>query len=444
MLNIQFVKINNQKIGNINNYYKVVFFLFLSILTFKFLTHEHYPVHDEVVSVTNLSSIKTSLVKFAASNHLLSTWLGNIIIHTFGLDLMKIRLVSFISFLLMSWVVQILFKDYLKTFLFLLICISINVIITYYSLYRGYAISSLLFSYIFFLIHNKKSHSTNLKKIYLILSVLVFHNQSTLFLVIPILIVLTRDLLKAQTEDYLSRLKIPIFYFFTPFVILCIIFSFIEGVYLSKIFIEFTKIQEQVPQILNNIIFILYSGFKGIFFNNFTNVTLLSSFPSFIQEVEDHYLLFTIFGIALIKSTYHIFIDKKNNLIDYIIFIFFIFFILINRNGPARIYVGFVSFFIIYILRDFNLNYYKENLKFNLITTHVIIVLIFFKLPGIEFVKIDNHKIKYLSFYNNMNDCSFPSQTNLPEFEKHLTYFVYLEKCKLKPDINRFYKFYKA
>jgi hypothetical protein len=433
-----------KKISKLENYYKAIFFLFLLILTFKFLTYEHYPTHDEIVSVNTLSSIKTSFVKFQNHNHLLSTWLGNIIIYTFGLDLMKIRLVSFLSFLLMSWVVQILFKDYMKTFLFLLICISINVIITYYSLYRGYAISSLLFSYIFFLIHNKKSYSRNLKKIYIILSVLVFHNQSTLFLVIPILIVLTFDLLKPRTEDYLNRLKLPIFYFFTPFVILSIIFSFIEGVSLSKIFIELIKIQEQIPQILNNIIFILYSGFKGIFFNDFTNVTLLNSFPSFIQKVENHYLLFTIFVIALIKSIYHIFIDKKNNLIDYIIFIFFICFILINRNGPARIYIGFISFFIIYILRDFNLNYYKENLKFNLIATHIIIVLIFFKLVGIEFVKIDNYKIKYLSIYNNMNDCSFPSQINLLEFEKHLTYFTYLEKCKLKPDINRFYKFYKA
>ena len=56
----------------------------------------------------------------------------------------------------MSLVVQLLFKDYMKTFLFLLICTSVDVIITFYSLYRGYAISSLLFSYIFFLIHKKK------------------------------------------------------------------------------------------------------------------------------------------------------------------------------------------------------------------------------------------------------------------------------------------------
>ena len=139
-----------KKISKLENYYKAIFFLFLIILTFKFLTYEHYPTHDEIVSVNILSSIKTSFIKFQNHNHLLSTWLGNIIIYTFGLDLMKIRLVSFLSFLLMSWVVQILFKDYMKTFLFLLICISINVIITYYSLYRGYAISSLLFSYIFF------------------------------------------------------------------------------------------------------------------------------------------------------------------------------------------------------------------------------------------------------------------------------------------------------
>lgn len=52
--------------------------------------------------------------------------------------------------------------------------------------------------------------------------------------------------------------------------------------------------------------------------------------------------------------------------------------------------------------------------------------------------------MQYLSFYNNLNDCNFPTQKNLLEFDKHLAYFVYLEKCKLKPDINSFYKFYKA
>ena len=437
------MKISKWKIGNLNKYYTVIFFLFLSILTFKFLTYQHYPVHDEIVSVTTLSNIKTSFVKFAGHNHLLSTWLGNTIIYTFGLDLMKIRLISFLSFLLMSLVVQILFKDWAKTFLFLLICTSIDVIITYYSLYRGYAISSLLFCYIFLLIHDKSNYIGNLKKIYFILSVLVFHNQSTLFLVIPILIGITCDLLNSQSKGYFNRLKIPAFYFFTPFVILCITFSFIEGVYLSKIFINHTEIQEQIKLIVNNIIFILYSGFNNIFFNDFTNVTLLNSLPDFFQKVKNHYLLFIIFAIALIKSIYFIFIKKNNNLIDYIILIFFICFILINRNGPVRIYTGFVSFFIIYILRDLNLNYYEKK-KFNIVTIHIIIVLIFFKLFSIEFVQTQNEKIQYLFFYNNMNNCNFPSQKNLLEFEKHLAYFVYLEKCKTKPDINSFYKFYKA
>jgi hypothetical protein len=63
------MKISKCKIGNLNKYYGVIFFLFLSILIFKFLTYEHYPVHDEIVSVTTLSSIKTSFVKFAANNH---------------------------------------------------------------------------------------------------------------------------------------------------------------------------------------------------------------------------------------------------------------------------------------------------------------------------------------------------------------------------------------
>ena len=67
-----------KEISKLENYYKKIFFLFLLILTFKFLTYEHYPTHDEIVSVNTLSSIKAFFVKFKANNNLLSTWLGNI------------------------------------------------------------------------------------------------------------------------------------------------------------------------------------------------------------------------------------------------------------------------------------------------------------------------------------------------------------------------------
>jgi len=74
------------------------------------------------------------------------------------------------------------------------------------------------------------------------------------------------------------------------------------------------------------------------------------------------------------------------------------------------------------------------------VTILTIVVLIFFNLASLEFVKVDNQFI----FYNDMRNFSFPIQANSLKFEKYLVYFVCLKKCKLKQDINKLYKFYKA
>ena len=196
--------------------------------------------------------------------------------------------------------------------------------------------------------------------------------------------------------------------------------------------------------IINNFFDILHKGFKGIFFNEYNNVKLSNSIDSFIYEIKKNILFFSIFIFAFLKSTYFIFFKKKYNLIDKIVLIFFIIFFLLDRNGPIRIYTGFVSFFIIYILRDLSFLYCNEKIFTKNFINNIIIIVILFQLINIKFVRIDSLEKQYLYLEQKLINCNFPSQDVFDEFEKKFIYYIYLEKCKLKPDINSFYKFYKA
>ena len=74
------------KINLLKDYYKtgkvdgIILAIIIGIIFFNFITYEHFPHHDEVTSITLLSSIKTSFIKFYGHNHLISTQIGNLII----------------------------------------------------------------------------------------------------------------------------------------------------------------------------------------------------------------------------------------------------------------------------------------------------------------------------------------------------------------------------
>ena len=62
---------------------------------------------------------------------------------------------------------------------------------------------------------------------------------------------------------------------------------------------------------------------------------------------------------------------------------------------------------------------------------------------NLDFIKTKNYKENYISFANKISNCNFPKNKKTSEFNKHMEYFVYLIECKKKPNINRFYSFYK-
>ena len=65
------------------------------------------------------------------------------------------------------------------------------------------------------------------------------------------------------------------------------------------------------------------------------------------------------------------------------------------------------------------------------------------KIFNLVFIKTKNYKENYISFANQINNCNFPKNKKTSEFKKHMEYFVYLIESKKKPNINRFYSFYK-
>lgn len=440
-----------EKLYNSGKINKSIFIVILSIILFKFLTYEHYPETDEIASINLLSSVKTSFLKFSGHNHFLSTQLGNLIIYIFGVDIMKIRLLSLTYFFSMLFLVQVYLRDYTKTFIFIFIYLSVDVITGYFSLYRGYAISSLLFVFIFVLIDYKKNNLQNSKLLYFILALLLIHNETTILLVAPILIAFNFQYFKYKDKFQIRSYKNFILFFLLPFFSLYLIFCFTEGVLQRKIFITASNFKDIAPLIFNNFFSIIYDGFSKLTVNYSTNSKFFYNLSEFYTYIEKDPYLFSIFGISLLKSIYFIFFKKNKDIIHLIILIFFISFLLINRNGPTRIYTGFISFFIFYIIRDFHLDFFKtKTINPKTIFNTILILVIFTKLYNIDFIKVDDrkeykiYKKEYIYFKKNLTNCNFPSKIHKEEFNKHLEYFVYLQECKKKPNINKFYKYYKS
>ena len=73
----------SNRLNNFDKFGWIILLSLIGLILIKSLNYEHYPVHDEVVSVTLLSDIKTSLIKFQATNHYISTQIGNILIKIF-------------------------------------------------------------------------------------------------------------------------------------------------------------------------------------------------------------------------------------------------------------------------------------------------------------------------------------------------------------------------
>jgi hypothetical protein len=296
------------------------------------------------------------------------------------------------------------------------------------------------------LINNTKHKE---KFIYGISIILIVHNVSTAYLVLPIALwVFLKDF---QDIKFNSIRKIFL-YFFLPFLIFHFFFGILNAIYISDFY--FTIINQNILFYKKINLFFLQvfpkftEGVKIIFFNPFTNLSLFNSSYIFYKILFEDVVISLIMISSFLISIFRIFFLKKNNILDNIIFTFFIFFILINKLPPIRIFVGFIYFFIFYVF----LNLEKNALNFFRFKNYVLFILLLILLFFSYNRKITNIKVNgNLDFWHlnlestiqsKILNCRLPDDF-LPEFHKHYIYYLYLRDCNITSNLNEFRIFYK-
>jgi hypothetical protein len=278
---------------------------------------------------------------------------------------------------------------------------------------------------------------------------LIAHNVSTTYLAIPIVLwVFLKDF---QNNKFNSIQKIFL-YFFLPFLIFHFFFGILNAIYISDFYSIIVNQNIDFNKKINLFFFLVFpkftEGVKIIFFNPFTNISLLNSSYVFYKILFEDIVISLIMISSFLISFFRIFFFKKKTILDNIIFTFFIFFILINKLPPIRIFVGFIFFFIFYVF----LNLEKNILNFfrfkKLIIFIFLLTLLFFSFDR----KITNIKVNgdldfwHLNLESTLQskilNCRLPDDF-VSEFYKHYIYYLYLRDCNITPDLKEFRLFYK-
>ena len=348
------------------------------------------------------------------------------------------RIFHFIFFLLIVLLTYKTFNNKFYLYLLIFIYLISDILFVYSFILRSYYISSFLFCIIFFLISKNFNNQKliNLNLIFFICALLLINNVSSLFLVLPIIFTIFFNFKFFSFREKISKFIISFLIFF---ILVSSIQFFLTGLYMEnipniyeKVFSDDkAKLLKFLSLIKEKFIYLYFSGIKTIYFNNYTESTLSFNLINFLIQIKNNFAIFFIFLISLLILIFNI-IKNKVNIFDYIIFYFFCLFVLLNKFPPERVYAGFIYFFIFYIFFYFkNIKSDFTILKYSILILSFIIVL-FEKNVYRELgpLKVDNLKEKQIKIENNL-ECNL-KQFNFDEIEKHLFYYLYLEKCNKK------------
>jgi hypothetical protein len=196
-----------------------------------------------------------------------------------------------------------------------------------------------------------------------------------LYIVLPILFSIGSFFLKNKKFKFFLTNIIK--YFFIP-----IIFISYLNILVSGFTIEFSQ-NLNINYFFQNALIVLkksfLSGFKSVFTEVFSEYEVKNQYVNTILEpifnlFSDQPTLFFIYFISFIVCLNKLF-RKKIGVLDLIIFLFFIFYLIAKKAPPERTYIGFVYFFIFYILKNIEL---FINSSFNFIKYEKIINFILF------------------------------------------------------------------
>jgi len=334
--------------------------------------------------------------------------------------------------------------------------------------YRGYYISSALFSIIFilFLKLEKKFKQKNIKLICFFSALLLIHSLFTIYLVIPIMLVL---LFLSIKKIKLEKVFLIFFiYFFIPFLIFYSLSILVTGIYFGRLFSDSFDFLYFFKNGFSLFVEAFLIGVKPVFFPPDSKWILSDGYLEYLYTItstqdlnlvidyelpQKSYFVFEgskiigLYLICLFVSIYKIATKTKVNSIDFVVLLFFVTFLLIDRAPWIRVFIGFIFFFIFYLFYNFNLlkNLISKMSKLYLKSLQALIffllMFMFYNLElktyitGYSFEKEQKNLVKYL------DTCQL-TEEKLDYMNKLLFYYLYLNKCKKKYDLNEFHNYF--
>ena len=394
------------------------------------------PAHDEIVSITTFLDFRTLFLKYLPNNHTITGFAGFIINSIFGVNILYLRFISFFLLILIVTFVSLKEKDSLIPLLFLATYVSYNALADYSFLFRGYYFMSFSFVIIFYLLKNIDKDDKNIKYIFILSSLLIIHNLGSIYLVLPLIIFLTIFIYKKKKIELLK-------YFIFPTLFYYLISIPVTGAYVKKDLL-FTIISEKLYFEHLYLIFILYyEGLKEIISPKLLEdyPTIIANYKIFFDNFYYNKILLLIFFISFLKSFVYIFIKRR--IIDLSIFFLFFVIIILNKIPPERLLISYLFFFILYLINDINLSNYKF---FKFIIVGKIILCLFISFQITKFNILSSNEINIVTKKTNDSiekKCILKLSSD-NQFDYHYFYYIYLLKCKKKPNIIEFYNFYKT
>lgn len=422
---------NKKENMSIKNYDYYLFFILIIFLILKiFIFNTHYLEHDELVNFTTYQYFETILLKNYPNNHIFISVIGFLLEKIVGTNIVFFKFINFLFFILILYHAKKLFVNNIYLYLLLFIFISSEILFVYSFVLRGYYISAFLFVIIYEKLLNleKNNKLNDLKIIYILCFLQLINNISSLYLVAPIIF---STIFNLRNFLFFKKTKVLVMYFLIPLLFINSFQFLITGAYLNKINLDFNFyifIKEY------NIFEIYSDGLKHIYFGPYTEEKLFNNLNNLIIQIKNNKIEFFILFLGIFISVKNILF--KNKVLDKIIIYFAIFFLIINRFPPERIYISFLFFFIFYIFENIKLQ--NLFLKYGLLILSFVLILniqnIYKNIPVLKNEQISIEKV----FKCNLN------VKGLKEIEKHLYYFLYLEKCKKNKNLMEFVLFYRS
>jgi hypothetical protein len=421
-------------LNKLENRYSLLLFLILLILFFKiFIFFDHYPIHDEIISFDKYLEWYKVLLKDSPNNHFLLSFLGMVVKYLFGFNFFLLRLISFLSLILITLYFSKIFKNLYFLFSFFLVILSSDIIFNYSYLFRGYYLSSFLTVIIFnelnsIFIEKKKD---SLKLLFFINFLLFIHSLYTIYIILPVFVVIFYELLKIKKIKS-HRNDFIIFFLIPTFIITClnILLTGFTEKYVNNLNIDF---------ILSNFFVVVKDsflpGFNSLFLNVYVNngksILILDNMKVVcLNLLNNHFELFLIFVISLIISIKKLF-SKKPSIFDKIIFVFFIFFVILNKDPYTRVFVGIIYFFIFYIFSNFKFIkiFLPKNVKIILILKYFLLIFFLYNLYNVE----PNNEYQQLKTeitkINNINTSCENYNKLLSQYETWIFINFYPNRC---------------